>query len=146
MDAGYPQISGFLGLYKGKRYHIPEFRQGDKPIGYQELFNHAHSLLRSVIKCTFGVWKKRRKILRDMPNYPFVKQVKIVISTMALHNYIRRHAQHDLYFDNIENNYTSIFDEGIERDNYNKKEYHNINDSRSQEMENLTNFIANNLL
>ena len=64
-----------------------------------------------------------------MPSYPFAKQVKIVIATMRLHNYIRRHAQHDLHFDNIENYPISIFDEEIERDNNTQEEYHNINGS-----------------
>ena len=146
MDARYPQINDFLGPYKGERYNLSEFRQCDKPTCYQELFNHTHSSLRSVIERTFGVWKKRWKILRDMPSYPFAKQVKIVIATMTLHNYIMRHAQRDLHFDNIENDPTSIFDEGIERDNNSQEEYHNINGSGSQEMENLRNFITKNLL
>ncbi|PKU61782.1 hypothetical protein MA16_Dca028297 [Dendrobium catenatum] len=30
-----------------------------------------------------------------MPTYPFKKQVKIVVATMALHNYIRRHPSRD---------------------------------------------------
>ena len=81
-----------------------------------------------------------------MPSYPFAKQVKIVIATMTLHNYIMRHAQRDLHFDNIENDPTSIFDEGIERDNNSQEEYHNTNGSGSQKMENLRNFIAKNLL
>ena len=81
-----------------------------------------------------------------MPSYPFAKQVKIVIATMSLHNYIRRHAQRDLHFDNIENYPTSIFDEGIERDNNSQEEYHNTNGSGSQEMKNLRNFIAKKLL
>ena len=59
MDAGYPQISGFLGPYKGEKYHLPEFRQGSKPTGYQEIFNHAHSLLRTIIERTFGVWRRK---------------------------------------------------------------------------------------
>ena len=56
-----------------------------------------------------------------MPSYPFAKQVKIVIATIFFHNYIRRNAQYDLHFDNIENYPTSIFDEGIERDNNTQK-------------------------
>lgn len=37
------------------------------------------------------MWKKKWGILRDMPPYPFPKQVQIVLATMALHNFIRRH-------------------------------------------------------
>ena len=54
--------------------------------------------------------------------------------------------QCDLHFDNIENYPTSIFDEGIERYNNTQEKYHNANGSGSQEMENLRNFIAKNLL
>ncbi|CAN6716358.1 unnamed protein product [Malus baccata var. baccata] len=91
VDAGYPQMSSYLGPYKGERYHIPNFCRGKKPIGSREVFNHRHSSLRSVIEPTFGVWKKRWNILRDMPSYSFKKQIKIIIATITLHNYIRRH-------------------------------------------------------
>ncbi|XP_062088984.1 uncharacterized protein LOC133795548 [Humulus lupulus] len=104
MDAGYPQIKGFIGSYKGQRYHLPQFQRGSKPTGYKEVFNKAHSSLRSVIERTFGVWKKRWKTLRDMPSYPYTKQVKIVIASMTLHNYIRRHAKYDRHFEKIRDN------------------------------------------
>ncbi|XP_062089051.1 uncharacterized protein LOC133795613 [Humulus lupulus] len=48
-----------------------------------------------------AIWKKRWKTLRDMPSYPYTKQVKIVIASMTLHNYIRRHAKHDRRFEKI---------------------------------------------
>ena len=92
MDAGYPQMKGFLGPYKGERYHLPHFRRGEQPTGHKEIFNHAHSSLRSIIERTFGVWKKKWSILRDMPSYSYEKQVKIVIAIMTLHSYIRRNA------------------------------------------------------
>lgn len=62
-----------------------------------------------------------------MPNYPFTKQVKIIIAATTLYNNLRRHAQRDLYFDNIESNYGLIFNKGIVRENVIKKEYHNSN-------------------
>ena len=55
VDAGYPQTLGYLGPYKGVRYHLPDFRRGQAPEGYQEIFNKAHSSLRSCIERTFGV-------------------------------------------------------------------------------------------
>ncbi|KAH9792922.1 DDE Tnp4 domain-containing protein [Citrus sinensis] len=91
VDAGYSELCGYLGPYKGERYHLPEF----------SLFNYKHSSLRSVIERTFGVWKNTWKILRSMPSYPFKKQVKIVIATMALHNYIRRYSQNNDHFDEM---------------------------------------------
>ncbi|XP_024180747.1 putative nuclease HARBI1 [Rosa chinensis] len=51
----YPQMKWYLGPYKCQRYHLPEFRRGAQPTGYKEIFNHAHSSIRSVIERTFGV-------------------------------------------------------------------------------------------
>ncbi|PKU67252.1 hypothetical protein MA16_Dca015981 [Dendrobium catenatum] len=92
VDAGYPLQRGFLKPYPETRYHIPDFRRGIRTTtGHREVFNRRHSSLRSVIERAFGVWKKKWRILRDMPNYYFKKQRLIVVATMALHNYIRRH-------------------------------------------------------
>ncbi|KAI0508027.1 hypothetical protein KFK09_014161 [Dendrobium nobile] len=92
VDAGYPLQKGYLKPYIGTRYHLPDFRRGSRTImGHKELFNSRHSSLRSVIERSFGVWKKKWGILRDMPNYSFKKQRLIVVGTMGLHNYIRRH-------------------------------------------------------
>ncbi|PKU71154.1 uncharacterized protein LOC110095181 [Dendrobium catenatum] len=92
VDAGYPLQRGYLKPYLGTRYHIPDFRRDSRTImGHKELFNSRHSSLRSVIERSFGVWKKKWGILRDMPNYSFKKQRLIVVGTMGLHNYIRRH-------------------------------------------------------
>ncbi|XP_062075758.1 uncharacterized protein LOC133779875 [Humulus lupulus] len=143
VDAGYPKIKGFLGPYKGQRYHLPQFQRGSKPIGYKEVFNQAHSSLRSVIERTFGVWKKRWKILRDMPSYQYTKQVKIVIASMTLHNYIQRHAKHDRHFEKIRDNLeycandqtTNVEDEDeIART------------SNSNEMDNIRDMIARSLM
>lgn len=98
VDAGYPNRTGYLGPYKEVRYHLPEFQQGPTPTGYREIFNRAHSSLRSEIERAFGVLKKKWKILKQMPSYPFEKQVKIVIAAMTLHNYIRRNAVNDTHF------------------------------------------------
>ncbi|XP_039169339.1 uncharacterized protein LOC120293694 [Eucalyptus grandis] len=98
VDAGYPNSTGYLGPYKEVRYHLPEFQQSPIPTGYQEVFNRAHSSLRLEIERAFGVLKKKWKILKYMPNFPFEKQVKIVIVAMTLHNYIRRNAANDRHF------------------------------------------------
>ncbi|KAL3750729.1 hypothetical protein ACJRO7_011685 [Eucalyptus globulus] len=102
VDAGYPNPTGYLGPYKEVRYHLPEFQRGPQPTGYKEVFNRAHSSLRSEIERAFGVLKKKWKILKGMPSYPYTKQVKIVIATMALHNYIRRNALNDTHFARVD--------------------------------------------
>lgn len=130
----------WLGPYKCQMYHLLDFRIGAQlPTGYKEVFNHAHSSLRSVIERTFGVWKKRWNILRDMPTYPFDKQVKIVIATMTLHNYIRRYSQRDCVFDESENLYDI---EQMGR----QPEAEDRNGHVSREMEALRNSIAASLM
>ncbi|XP_059591724.1 protein ALP1-like [Vitis vinifera] len=98
VDAGYPQMSGYLGPYKGERYHLPDFRRGSSPKGKKEIFNHRHSSLRCTIERTFAVLKNRWRMLREMHSFPLEKQVKIVIASMALHNFIRINAKMDMEF------------------------------------------------
>ncbi|KAK8913981.1 hypothetical protein KSP39_PZI024169 [Platanthera zijinensis] len=117
VDAGYPLQRGFLKPYPGTRYHLPDFRRGSRPIqGRREIFNQAHSSLRSVIERSFGVWKKKWKILRDMPPYSLTKQRDIVIATMALHNYIRRHpSRSDKHFRACDEDEHFIHPAGLQR-------------------------------
>ncbi|KAJ0437641.1 putative harbinger transposase-derived nuclease domain-containing protein [Helianthus annuus] len=98
VDAGYPNTRDYLAPYKGTniRYHLPDFRRGKTvasraPRGPKEIFNYHHSSLRNVIERTFGVWKARWEILQHMHiNYTYETQVKIVLASMAIHNYIRK--------------------------------------------------------
>ncbi|XP_040370456.1 uncharacterized protein LOC121051661 [Rosa chinensis] len=142
VDAGYPQMKGYLGPYRGGvRYHLPQFRYGGEPTGSKEVFNHMHSSLRSVIERTFGAWKKKFKILKDMPSYPFITQVKIIIATMTLHNYVRKHSRHDIHFNN-RNNVQNEMDMGG-----NAQEEHGINyNLGAQEMDIVRNDIAASLM
>lgn len=106
VDAGYPNTRGYLAPYKGTniRYHLPDFRRGHtaairEPRGPKEKFNYLHSSLRNIIERTFGVWKARWALLRDMHvNYKYKNQVKIVIASMAIHNYIRKVGKSDEAF------------------------------------------------
>ena len=98
VDAGFPNMDGYLTPYKETRYHLPEFRRGGRPHGKEELFNHAHSSLRNVIERCFGVLKKRFPILQQMPSFDFTKQMFIVVACMTCHNYIRLHGIRDVLF------------------------------------------------
>ncbi|KAM1040629.1 hypothetical protein ACFX15_029381 [Malus domestica] len=98
VDAGYPHMNGYIGPYRGERYHLPEFRRGSHPRGKKEIFNQRHSSLRCTIERTFGVWKNRWTMIRLMRNFPFEKQVQIVVASMALHNFIRKHSMTDQEF------------------------------------------------
>ena len=44
----------------------------------------------------FAVLKNRWRMLREMHSFPLEKQVKIVIASMTLHNFIRINARMDI--------------------------------------------------
>ncbi|XP_021866515.1 protein ALP1-like isoform X2 [Spinacia oleracea] len=88
VDKGYPEREGYLTPYHKKRYHQTEFH-GAIPRGPREIFNRAHSSLRSCIERSFGILKARWEILRTMPKYSLQDQNRIVCACFALHNYIR---------------------------------------------------------
>ncbi|XP_033517593.2 uncharacterized protein [Nicotiana tomentosiformis] len=97
VDAGYPHMKGYMAPYKGDnvRYRLAQFRRGAtrqlrEPRGRIEKFNYLHSSCRNIVERTFGVWKARWSILRDMSFYHSDTQRDIVLATMAIHNYIRK--------------------------------------------------------
>ncbi|XP_075675018.1 uncharacterized protein LOC142644255 [Castanea sativa] len=98
VDAGYPLRNGYLPPYKGQRYHVADFRRAGRGNHLEERFNYVHSSLRSVIERTFGVWKNRWKILKQMPSYDIKDQRNIIVATCVLHNYIRKHDREDKGF------------------------------------------------
>ncbi|XP_057251338.1 uncharacterized protein LOC130591684 [Beta vulgaris subsp. vulgaris] len=62
VDKGYLEREGYLTPYHKTRYHQSEFR-GANPRGPREIFNRAHSSLRSCIEREFDILKARWKIL-----------------------------------------------------------------------------------
>ncbi|WVZ85459.1 hypothetical protein U9M48_032384 [Paspalum notatum var. saurae] len=99
VDSGYPNRPGYLAPYKSTKYHLPEYRQGPRPSGKKEVFNYLHSSLRNVIERSFGVLKMKWRILSKIPSYPMLKQTKIILACMGLHNFIRESALSDADFD-----------------------------------------------
>ena len=74
-DAGYPLRTYCLTPYRGVRYHLREFAQGNKrPQNAKELFNLRHAVQRNAIERIFGVLK-RFPILNTPPEYPMATQV-----------------------------------------------------------------------
>ncbi|XP_028073062.1 putative nuclease HARBI1 isoform X2 [Camellia sinensis] len=94
VDSGYSNKTGYLAPYKGYRYHQNAHRNRT-PQNQFEMFNKAHSSLRSCIERTFGAWKSRWGALRNMQKLSFSNQVTFVCASMALHNFIRRHSELD---------------------------------------------------
>ncbi|XP_030936119.1 uncharacterized protein LOC115961252 [Quercus lobata] len=95
VDAGYPLKKGYLPPYKGQRYHLSDFRRAGRGNHTEERFNYVHSSLRSAIERTFGVWKNKWKILKQMPPYDIKHQRNIIVATCVLHNFIRKHDRED---------------------------------------------------
>nr|XP_043630821.1 uncharacterized protein LOC122602128 [Erigeron canadensis] len=97
VDKGYPDRKGYLVPYSRTRYHQSQF-QHEAPTNKKEAFNRCHSSLRSHIERSFGILKKRWKILDRMPKYSVKTQIDVIMATFALHNYIRNSSQQDMMF------------------------------------------------
>ncbi|KAF5820192.1 putative harbinger transposase-derived nuclease domain-containing protein [Helianthus annuus] len=98
VDFKYANIPGFIAPYIGAPYRIIENENGLQPQDAKELFNHRHSLLRSITDRAFGSLKERFPILMSTPSYPLPTQVKLVVAACALHNYIRDETPDDIIF------------------------------------------------
>ena len=96
MDSGYPNSQGFIAPYRATTYHIPEFRRRRRGLcRKEEVFNYTHSSLRTCVERTFGVLKRRFKILKTAPEYPMNKQVMIPVACAVIHNFIRLNNPND---------------------------------------------------
>ncbi|CAA0815501.1 Unknown protein [Striga hermonthica] len=142
VDKDYPEREGYLTPYTNTRYHQSEFCSNPK--GSQEIFNRAHSSLRSCIERAFGVLKARWKILHKMPGYSLTDQNRIICSCFALHNYIRRNTIGDPGFKIIDAN-----PEFIPPDVFQDVENNSAQgdgEMRTREMANVRNDIASSLM
>ncbi|GKC19597.1 ALP1-like protein isoform X2 [Tanacetum coccineum] len=97
VDKGYPDRNGYLVPYSKTRYHQSQF-ENEPPNNKQEAFNRKHSSLRSYIERSFGVLKKRWKILGRIPKFSVQTQIDVIIVAFTLHNYIRNSSQEDMMF------------------------------------------------
>ncbi|GAB2285387.1 hypothetical protein Dimus_039701 [Dionaea muscipula] len=111
VDAGYPNMPGFLAPYRERRYHLRDFRGQGRPSGKEELFNYRHSSCRNIIERCIGVLKARFPILKLMPNYPLIRQRQIPIACCAIHNFIRQEHALDRLFAHYSAEYMIIEDE-----------------------------------
>jgi hypothetical protein len=91
---------------------MPEFQHGN-PVGLKEVFNHAHSSLRNVIKRCFGILKNKCRILGHLPSYQIHKQAQIIVAYMAFHNFIRDSALYDDDFENYEDDFLEDFHDDV---------------------------------
>ncbi|XP_076906996.1 uncharacterized protein LOC143563317 [Bidens hawaiensis] len=97
VDKGYPCRKGYLVPYSKTRYHQSHFKGSPRIICKKLSTVH----IRSYIDRSFGILKKRFKILGTMPKYSVQTQIDVIMTTFALHNYIRN-SQEDIMFTTME--------------------------------------------
>ena len=102
VDSGYPSRPGFLPPYKGVRYHVDDWKKTPRARGKKEIFNQAHSSIRSVIERSFGVLKMKWRILLGLPHYSKRKQTQIILACCGLHNFILENDSDDVDFNREE--------------------------------------------
>lgn len=103
VEPEYTNMLGFLTPYRGELYHLHDYKESNcQPRLAKELFNYIHSSLRNVIDRCFGVLKVRFPILKMMPNYPLCQQHLILTACCVLHNFIRREARRDRWFEEFQ--------------------------------------------
>ncbi|XP_062079947.1 protein ALP1-like [Humulus lupulus] len=95
VDGGYTNCKGFLASYRGQRYHLNQWEDGNPPRNPQDFFNMKHSSARNVIERCFGAIKNRWAILRSPSFYPIKTQNRIILACCLLHNFIRREMPND---------------------------------------------------
>ncbi|CAA0841292.1 Unknown protein, partial [Striga hermonthica] len=89
-DDGYTNGPGFLAPYRGVRYHLDEFGEGNRvPTNHKELFNLRHARARNIIERAFGVLKMRWAVLRSKTYFDIRTQNKIILACCLLQNFIR---------------------------------------------------------
>ena len=117
-------MNGYMAPYKGNnvRYHLAEFRRGAtrqlrEPRGRIEKFNYLHSSCRNVVERTFGVWKARWSILRDMPYYHIDTQRDDAFQTAENESYIPSVDSNDIGTTSRANN-VDVEDVGEQNDVY----------------------------
>lgn len=89
-DAGFGIQRGIVIPFPNTRYHLQDWRNADKPPeSAKELYNLRHSRVRVIVEQTFGMLKRRWKIIRSSaPEYSINDQVSIVYAVTGLHNFI----------------------------------------------------------
>ncbi|OAY65043.1 putative nuclease HARBI1, partial [Ananas comosus] len=101
VDSGYANTEKFLTPYRGERYHISQFDASTLARVHRnprDLYNHRHAQLRNVVERTFGILKKRFKILNVATPFSYKVQYLIAMACCIIHNFIRRHQANDNIF------------------------------------------------
>ncbi|PKA48780.1 hypothetical protein AXF42_Ash018722 [Apostasia shenzhenica] len=99
VDSGYANTDKFLSPHRGLKYHLANFGPNAHRsyTGPEEMFNHRHAQLRNIVERTFGIWKNRFSILKNMKLFSLNVQADIVMAYAIIHNYISQFHLSDTY-------------------------------------------------
>ncbi|GJR75448.1 putative nuclease HARBI1 [Tanacetum coccineum] len=141
VDKGYPERNGYLVPYSKTRYHESQF-QNEPPTNMKEAFNRSHSSLRSYIERSFGILKKRWKILGGMPQFSVKTQIDVIMAAFTLHNYIHNSDKEDMMFTTIEQHLNYIPSNELHDVRGHETNTENISQGTSNEMKQIRDDIA----
>uniref|UniRef100_A0A3Q7G4M7 DDE Tnp4 domain-containing protein n=1 Tax=Solanum lycopersicum TaxID=4081 RepID=A0A3Q7G4M7_SOLLC len=100
----------------------------------------------NIVERTFGVWKARWSILRDMPYYNIDTQRDIVLATMAIHNYIKQKCNVDDAFQTAEDErYIPLVDSEFGSSSNTNNEENNMEEQNDTYWTGLRDMIANEI-
>ncbi|KAH1221859.1 hypothetical protein GmHk_12G035182 [Glycine max] len=99
VDVGYTNGPGFLGPYRGTRYHLNEWI-GNTPQSYKELFNLRHASARNAIE-------------RTPSFFDIETQIRIINASFVLHNFIRDEQQTNQLLEVQDLEFLSVVDEEL---------------------------------
>ncbi|PKA48954.1 hypothetical protein AXF42_Ash021525 [Apostasia shenzhenica] len=90
VDSGYANTDKFIAPYRGFRYHLSNYRHAIQRqySSKEELYNHKHAQCRNIVERTFSVLKRKFRILKEMKQFNFNTQVKVVVVCAVLYNFI----------------------------------------------------------
>ncbi|PKA55247.1 hypothetical protein AXF42_Ash003884 [Apostasia shenzhenica] len=92
VDSGYANTDCFIAPYRTARYHLSNYREPSQRTyeKKEEVYNHQHAQRRNIVERTFGILKKKFRILTEMKQFSFKTQVKIIIICAIIYNFILR--------------------------------------------------------
>jgi len=129
-DGGYALSRNVLTPYRRVRYHLKEFgERTNRPMNYKEIFNLRHAMLRNVIERAFGILKKRFPLIANLnshPGFSLERQVSVLLTATALHNFISLHQR---YKDVFEEDYDNDGDSDGEDDSEDRDDTDGDSDS-----------------
>ncbi|GKB01291.1 hypothetical protein Tco_0829335 [Tanacetum coccineum] len=102
----------------------------------------ASDIIRPKIQRSFGILKKRWKILGGMPQFSVKTQIAVIMAAFALHNYIRNSDEEDMMFTTIEQHLNYIPPDELHDVRGHETNTENVSQGTSNEMKRIRDDIV----